>query len=121
MGYNVHITRKKDWADDDGPEISLQEWTALIESDTQMRLQGFFEAVNPKSGERIRVDGPGIAVWTGHSRFPSIYFDLSRGTISVKRPDQEVFAKMACVAQQLSARVMGDEGELYDERGGIIG
>ena len=99
----------------------MQEWTAFVQSDAQMRLQGFAEAVNPKTGDRIRVNSPGIAVWSGHPRYPVVFFDLRQGDISVKQPDEFVFAKMAAIAQQLSARVMGDEGELYDERGRIIG
>ena len=121
MGYSVHITRKKRWADDGGADISIEEWAAFIESDPEMRLQGFAEFVNPKTGENIRYENPGLAVWTGHSRDPVVFFDLRQGDVSVDPTDQEVFAKMSMIARHFKALVMGDEGELYDGQGRIVG
>ena len=31
MGYEIHITRKTEWFDEDGPEISLEDWKAYID------------------------------------------------------------------------------------------
>lgn len=31
MGYDLHITRREDWTDETGPEISLEEWNELVE------------------------------------------------------------------------------------------
>ena len=44
MGYEIHITRKTEWFDEDGPEISLEDWKAYIASDPEMRLDGYAEA-----------------------------------------------------------------------------
>jgi len=45
MGYDVHVTRRPNWWDKTGPEISLAEWIALVEADPEMRVplkrQGF--------------------------------------------------------------------------------
>ena len=38
MSYEVHITRKKFWADEEGPAITPEEWLAYIETDPQLRL-----------------------------------------------------------------------------------
>lgn len=106
MGYNIHITRKKHWSDQDGPEISLQEWTDYVKSDPEMRLEGFAQFNNPRTGETIRLEGPGLAVWTAHSGKPGIrWFDCRHGHI----------------AHALSAKVQGDDGEIYDQTGNIIG
>lgn len=122
MGYNIHITRKKHWSDQDGPEISLQEWTDYVKSDPEMRLEGFAQFNNPRTGETIRLEGPGLAVWTAHSGKPGIrWFDCRHGHIAVKNPDPEVFAKMWHIAHALSAKVQGDDGEIYDQTGNIIG
>ena len=43
MGYELHITRRKDWADDEGPEITLAEWLALVADDPE--LQRLLDAV----------------------------------------------------------------------------
>ena len=115
MGYDVHITRKKDWSDKDGPEINLEEWVATVRSDPEMRLDGAAEAVTP-SGDRLRYENEGLAVWTGHARHEG-WFDYRRGRIVVENPDQEVLGKMYAIAQRLSARVVGDEGEVYDDKG----
>ena len=31
MGYELHITRKVNWSDEDGPAIALSEWQKLVE------------------------------------------------------------------------------------------
>lgn len=36
MSYDIHITRKKDWSDDEGPEISLEEWVAYVAGDPEI-------------------------------------------------------------------------------------
>jgi len=41
MGYNVYITRRKNWFAEDGPEISLKEWVDLVRTDDEMRLDGY--------------------------------------------------------------------------------
>ena len=51
MGYDVHITRRKDWADAEGPEISEQEWLAHIAGDPDLAslvcIGGNVDAKNP--------------------------------------------------------------------------
>ena len=33
MSDCLHVTRKQRWADDDGPRITLEEWTAYVAGD----------------------------------------------------------------------------------------
>ena len=40
MGYDLHITRRAEWADRDGPEITLKEWEAYVRSDDEVRIEG---------------------------------------------------------------------------------
>jgi hypothetical protein len=51
MGYDVHITRRKSWADADGPEISEEEWLAHIADDPDLASLywncGNIDAKNP--------------------------------------------------------------------------
>ncbi len=35
MGYEVHITHKKEWSDEDGPRIIGSEWQARVASDPE--------------------------------------------------------------------------------------
>lgn len=66
MGYEIHITRKTEWFDEDGPEISLEGWKAYIASDPEMRLDGYAEATM-ENGDVFRTEHDGIAVWTAYS------------------------------------------------------
>ena len=46
MGYDIHITRKADWFDEGGDDISLEEWNryvATYEKDGNMALFHHFE------------------------------------------------------------------------------
>ena len=104
MGYEIHITRKNEWSDEDGPEISLEDWKAYIASDPEMRLDGYAEATM-ENGDVFRTEHDGIAVWTAYSG------------IVAKNPDREILAKMFEIAQALGARVVGDEGEEYGTDG----
>lgn len=120
MGYDIHITRKTTWLDDDGPEISREDWLALVSNDPEMRLDGFAEC-ETSDGDALRVNHEGIAVWTAYSGDNvdgnMAWFMHDDGRITVKNPDEEILRKMWAIAQQLDAKVQGDEFELYDERG----
>jgi hypothetical protein len=120
MGYDVHITRKRAWHDEDGEEISLAEWLAVVEAGPAMRLDGHAEA-RLAGGAVLTVESEGLAVWTGwsgHGRSGGMaWFDCRGGMITVKNPDREILRKMWELAQALSARVQGDEGELYGPSG----
>jgi hypothetical protein len=120
MGYEVHITRKKDWWDENGPEIGVDEWIDVVTADPDMRLDGYAEA-QVGDGKILRVENKGLSVWTaysGHGKDGNMaWFDFRRGNVVVKNPDSEILQKMWSVAQLLSANVQGDEGELYDKSG----
>jgi hypothetical protein len=119
MGYDVHITRKTDWFDDE-PAIPLEEWLSTVAADPEMRLDGYAEALLP-SGDTLRVESEGLAVWTAYSRAGvgggQAWFDYQDGNVVVKDPDREIRAKMWRLAQTLQAKVQGDEDEVYDARG----
>ena len=116
MGYEIHITRKTEWFDEDGPEISLEDWKAYIASDPEMRLDGYAEATM-ENGDVFRTEHDGIAVWTAYSGHGvdgnMAWLYPGSGGIVAKNPDREILAKMFEIAQALGARVVGDEGEEY--------
>jgi hypothetical protein len=124
MGYDVHITRKENWWEDNGPEISLDEWISVVTGDRDMRLDGYAEA-QLGDGSVLRYERDGLSVWTaysGHGKDGNMpWFDLCRGCVDVKNPDPEILQKMWSLAQVLSAKVQGDEGEFYDASGMQIG
>lgn len=123
MGYNVYITRRKDWYTDDGPEISLQEWIDLIHTDDEIRLDGYAEATTG-NGDSIRVKDESMAVWLNYSKHEAngnmAWIWHSQGNIVVKNPDEEILRKMWQVAQVISAKVQGEESELYGADGRLF-
>jgi len=119
MGYDFHITRKSEWFDEEGDEITLDEWREFVNSSPDMRLDGFAEAKTP--GGTLRVESEGLSVWTGYSGHEKdgnmAWFDYFKGNIKVKNPDDEIIKKMYQIAQALNAKVQGEECEVYGEDG----
>lgn len=120
MGYDLHITRKKNWdgfEDEHGPEISFEEWMAAANADPEFRLDGYLDTRRP-DGSVFRQP---LAVWTSWSRHREngkmVPFAWSKGNVVVKNPDEEICGKMWRVAQVLKAKVQGDDGEFYDSSG----
>lgn len=100
MGYDLHITRKADWSDPDGPTISEAEWRQLIENDPELVLD-----TETKCGDWQFVswrDDPGWLAFTGRE-------------IRSKYPSDALIAKMVSIADRLGAKVQGDDGEVYPE------
>lgn len=119
MGYDIHITRQENWFDQNNTKkISLDEWTAYVGNDPEMRLDNFAEATT-SSEEIIQIENNGLAVWTGYSgnglNNNFACFNYNNGNIICKNPDDEILSKMLNIAQQLGAKVQGDEGELYEQ------
>jgi len=106
MGYEIHITRRACWIDEDGPSINLDEWKALIMGDPEMRWEE-----------------PADAVWIAYSkqgRDGALFYLGLTGDIIVKNPDKAILVKMYQIAQKLSAKVQGDEQEIYDFKGNVV-
>jgi len=99
VGYDLHITRRKNWSDR-GAEISAQEWLALVRQDPELRLK-------PENG-------PYFALWNGPSELEEPWLDWSDGQICSKYPDAALIEKMVHIARQLGATVQGDDGEIYE-------
>jgi len=117
MGYDIHITRKDHWTDDtNSGDISLDEWKDFVGKQPDLRLDNYAEAQLP-DGDTLRVDSDGLVVWTKYSGDGKdgnhAWFDYSDGCIIVKNPDEEILKKMSLIADQLNAKVQGDDGELY--------
>jgi len=98
MGYDLHITRRKDWTDD-GDDISHQEWIDYVQSDPELYFR------NGTS--------PFMANWNGPSDLEEPWLCWSDGQIDTKSPDIRLIEKMIQVAEKLNAKVQGDDGETY--------
>ena len=108
MGYDLHITRREHWADDEtGEPITREQWQAYVDADPTMRWS------DPSDD--------GMAFWFKRAEhreredLPWLWWDM--GEVISKNPDVELRRKMWTVAQSLGANLQGDDGELYGEDG----
>jgi hypothetical protein len=102
MGYDLHITRKRQWSDEAGLLITESEWRNVITRDPELSLDcetscegSIFAAWNSKPGALAHHDGE----------------------ISAKNPEKLLIGKMVRIARQLGADVQCDDGEVYREDG----
>jgi hypothetical protein len=101
MGYDLHITRAKFYAANEGHEITADEWMGYVQSDPELRHF-------PEGGKYF-------VRWLGKSKYPDPWFDWFQGDIYTKNPDKAIVAKMLQIAKALGAHVQGDDGEPYED------
>jgi len=99
MGVELHISRAEDWAENQGQEISADEWLSYVASDPELQLW-------PENG-------PHFVRWLGASKYDEPWLDWSQGNLSTKWPDTALFRKMLAIAESLSANVQDDDGTKY--------
>jgi hypothetical protein len=106
MGWEIHITRAKHWADSDKTPITAEEWLALVNADPEL-------TIDPRD------NGPYFALWLSHwvdGDYPEHpWFDWFQGTIQTKYPDRKTLGKALEIARHFGARVQGDDGEEYKQ------
>jgi hypothetical protein len=98
MGYDLHITRREYWSDEDGPEISLDEWMSYRSHDTEL-------AQDPNN------EGLESTIFVTRSEKWPLWW--SRGEIYTKNPDDLVISKMVRIPAALNARVLGNDDAIY--------
>ena len=113
MGYDFHITRNEKWfLKEPNNEITLADWKTYVQSNEELNLENFIEIASP-NGEVIRFEADGISVWNNHPNSEKVLIVWRNGKISVKNPDDETIRKLIKIAEDLNAKVQGDEGETY--------
>lgn len=98
MGYELHITRRKQWMDD-GDDISKEEFIAYVRSDPEFAYPG--------------EGGDDMADWKSPTGGYTTWLWWFEGRVVTKNPEAEFVDKMVAVAKKLNAKVQGDDGETY--------
>jgi hypothetical protein len=98
VGYDLHITRRKNWSEA-GNDITAEEWLAYVAKDPELSL-------SPENG-------PQFALWSGKSKHADPWLDWFNGNIYAKNPDEVLIDKMVAIGRSLNAQVQGDDGEIY--------
>jgi hypothetical protein len=107
MGYDVHITRADTWTDSEEAPIAGDEWKAFVDAAQDL------EWAHERPWANMEVD---LVVWTAVPD-GSEWLALLYGNIESKNPGEPFRARMYEIAAALSARVQGDDGELYGPDG----
>ncbi|HEU5332305.1 MAG TPA: hypothetical protein VFU73_06070 [Actinocrinis sp.] len=106
-GREVHISRRVNWWEVDGGQISAAEFKAAVAADADLAM----------------VTVPDIWRWeprciaemaTAAGPEPRENLVWRAGRIVARRPSPALIAKMCELARTLGARVQGDDGEYYD-------
>lgn len=101
MSYGVHITRKENWFDAEGPAITQEEWLSIVHDDPDLTLE-------------LPVSDGCYADWNGQcERFDDPWLCLSAGNVSTEGFDAALVDKMVQIANRLAAKVQGEQGEIY--------
>jgi hypothetical protein len=118
MSYEIRVYRQNNWDDiEEESNISLEEWMKYVRSDKDLALASEYApfAGKPQGGAE---QTPGYTYLISYPRFsidcrPGLWF--RHGAISIEDPDDFIIGKLISIASALNARVMGEEGELYDQ------
>ena len=114
MGYDLHITRREDWSDDEQQalDITLEDWLKYVDNDPELELSDAYRIKVPGSETESQV-APGFCEWANHPTKERPWFDYSNGSISAKNPDDDTIRKMLSISKTFHAKVQGDDGEIY--------
>lgn len=114
MGYDLHITRKENWVDEDESykDILLNDWLEYIHNDPELQISDAYQIENPQKPDES-MPAPGFCDWLNHPLNESRWFDYYQGNIGTKNPDEHTIRKMLSIAKAFDATVQGDDGEIY--------
>ena len=117
MGYELHITRREHWAEEETEDISFDEWVTYVNNDRELNLTNRYDI---KIGSETWFhNSPGFCEWNAHptKKQPNEkpWFSYWKGCIDTKNPDTPTIGKMIQIAAALNAKVLGDDGEIYTE------
>lgn len=111
MGYELHIERK-----DNENKITVDEWTDFIDQSPDFEKADSVSATNPQSGMTLTIDTPNCGLWKPKDDYKVPFtFQDKWGHITVKNPDEFVIKKMIEISGHFNGRVVGEEGEEYDD------
>ena len=111
MGYDLHITKKKNWFDKEGELVSEKEWENAVSNDPEMKMSKTAEVKTKDGKTTVRYSNHLLAEWKDNDNI--FWFDYRNGEICVKDPSKKAIEKMKELAKKMEARVQGDECEIY--------
>lgn len=120
MGHDLYVTRKDDWSDTEGPDITLDDWLAYLAIDDSLKLDPARSAnADPRVASGVKE--PSHASWVHWpDREPGVreaWMWLERGNIVATDSGIRFRQKLFLIADGLEARLMGENGEVFNSSG----
>lgn len=110
MGYELNIQREEE-----NNKIKTEEWITYMESDSEFdRIEEY--SADLGNDEILTVPTPNGGLWKSDKGEIPFTFSEEYGEITVKNPENWIIEKMISIAKNLNATVIGEEGEIYDEK-----
>lgn len=107
MGYDLHITRRENWFDEEGPPITATEFETAVDHDPDLDLV-------PVPAGRLSDRDPVAQLVVDAVLLLESGLHWRAGRISGKNPSDLVVEAMCRLAKALNAQVQGDDGEFYE-------
>jgi len=107
MGHNFHITRAADWRLAEESPIEETAWTALVTTSGSFAAKGEITFTDGPAGAPVKC--PLFALRDGEE--PTLYWH--NGEIVVTSADDSAVPELAAIAEDLGARLLGDDDEQY--------
>jgi len=113
MAYDIHITKRNRWTDK-GSDITPEDWEHLLATNNDLvpveKIEG-----ETKAGDRFeyKLKESELARWENLSSGSTVWLVFQKGVINISGPDESIIKKAKEIALKLSAKVQGDELEIY--------
>jgi hypothetical protein len=114
MGYDVHIVRTEHWLDAKQNPIRKEEVDTLIRNDGEVSWSQA-DYVDKKD-ENGLVNRCYAIIW---KNTPCFLYDQAE--IRCSNPRKEMIIKMVQIAKTFTAKVIGDDDEVYEVKKNIFG
>lgn len=107
------VMSKNPLFEENGAQISLEEWSKFIEDTSSLRAQELFEQTNPVTGDVLSFKVNNAAVFTDeHSDEWTLYW--SRGRVRFRYVNDRQVQQIKPIASGLNAKIYEEEsGEEY--------
>jgi hypothetical protein len=114
MSYDVHIHRADDHVDAAENPIPREDWEAWVTNASDFRFSEsdyvMFQYEDGVRKERL-------AVWMEHPEDEEVALYYYDGSVVTGNPDVHTVRRMVNIADDLGARLQGDDGEFYGADG----
>ncbi|PJN12357.1 hypothetical protein CG723_04710 [Streptomyces sp. CB01635] len=106
MGYELHMTRASDWLDSEERPISLRDWLEFAHNSAALRQEGHLD-LHSVGRQPVFTWGSLDSVAVG------LHWCEGRVILSGAHAPGVDLVGLADLAAELSAKLIGDEGEQY--------